>query len=147
MKTAFYGFLLLACAAGNAQTGAPRDAQQSRILGLESAWNQAILQRDAKAVEPLLGEELIYIDADGTMMNKAEYLARVRMPEPHFQHIVNESMQVRFFGRSAVVIGIYREQGTKKGKPYLLRERFVDTWIDRNGAWMCVTSQSTLILH
>lgn len=139
--------LLLLAVAGSEQTTLQNDEEQARILALESAWNQAVLQKDSKAVEPLLDAELIYIDDDGTMMNKAQYLTDVRSPDTHYQHIVSEGMQVRLFGRSAVVIGTYREQGTKKGKPYLLRERFVDTWIDRDGAWMCVTSESTLIGH
>jgi hypothetical protein len=147
MRVALHGFLLLAVLAGNAQTGALWEAQQNRILALERAWNQAVQQKDAKAVEPLLDEELIYIDDDGTIMNKAHYLTSVRESAQHFQRIVNESTQVRFFGKSAVVIGIYREQGVKNGKPYILRDRFVDTWIDQNNAWMCVASQSTLIAH
>jgi Domain of unknown function (DUF4440) len=145
MKIACCGFLLLAWLAANAQSGRQQEAQPGRILALESAWDQALLQKDAKAMEPLLDEELIYIDYDGTVMNKVQYLARVRSEDLRFEHIVSESMQVRMFRQSAVVIGIYREQGTRNGKPYIHRERFVDTWIDHNGAWMCVTSQSTLI--
>src|ERR1700722_17771570 len=100
MRVALHGFLLLAVLAGNAQTGALWEAQQNRILALERAWNQAIVQKDAKAVEPLLDKELIYIDDDGTIMDKAHYLASVRAPEPHLQHIVSEAMQVRSFAGS-----------------------------------------------
>jgi hypothetical protein len=146
MKSALCGLLLLVAALpANAQTGSRQDAQRSRIVSLESAWNQAVMQKDTKAIDPLLDEQLIYIDDDGSIMNKAQYLSDIRSPETHYQHIMSESMQVWFFDRSAVVIGIYREQGIKKNKPYALRERFVDTWTDRNGAWVCVTSQSTLI--
>ena len=148
MKIAFYGLVLLTALAGNTQTAASREAQQTRILALESAWNQAVMQKDSKAIVPLLDEELIYIDDDGSVMNKARYLASVQSPEPRLLHIVNESTQVRFFaGGSAVVIGIYREQGVRNGKAYVLRDRFVDTWVERSGSWICVASQSTLITH
>jgi hypothetical protein len=147
MKIAFYGLVLLTALAGNTQTAASREAQQTRILALESAWNQAVMQKDSKAVAPLLDEELIYIDDDGSVMNKARYLAGVQSPEPRLLHIVNESTQVRFFAGSAVVIGIYREQGVRNGKAYVLRDRFVDTWVERSGSWICVASQSTLITH
>jgi hypothetical protein len=46
-----------------------------------------------------------------------------------------------------VVIGIYREQGVRNGKAYVLRDRFVDTWVERSGSWICVASQSTLMTH
>jgi hypothetical protein len=147
MRITLFWILLLAGTAGNAQKSWRDYEEQGRILALESAWNQAVQQRDAKAVEPLLDDELIYVDDDGTIMNKARYLANVRSPAAQLQRVVNESLQVRFFENSAVVIGVYREQGLRNGKPYLLRDRFVDTWIDRNGAWMCVASQSTPIAH
>jgi hypothetical protein len=147
MKIVCYGLVILSVLAGNAQTTASREAQQIRILALESAWNQAVMQKDSRAVAPLLDDELVYIDDDGAVMNKARYLTNLRDPEPRLLHIANESTQVRFFTGSAVVIGIYREQGVRKGKPYMLRDRFVDTWIERGGSWICVASQSTLITH
>jgi hypothetical protein len=44
-----------------------------------------------------------------------------------------------------VVTGVYRETGTNKGKKYVIRSRYTDTWIRRNGTWQCVASHSTLI--
>ncbi len=139
-------FLLLAPRL-SAQAASAPDGDRGRILSLENAWNQAVQQQDTKALGPLLAEELIYIDYDGAEMNKAQYLASLNATALHFEHIVSESMRVQSYGQSAVVVGVYLEKGTKNGKPYLHRERFVNTWINRKGAWMCVASQSTLILH
>jgi len=144
MKVAW--LVALAILAGSARAG-PRDSAESIILALEIAWNRAVQQRDGRAVEPLLGNELIYIDYDGTVMNKGQYMASVKSSALHAEQVTNESMKVRVHGASAVVVGVYREKGTKRGKPYLHRERFVDTWLNRNGVWVCVASQSTLITH
>jgi ketosteroid isomerase-like protein len=112
---------------------------------LENAWNQAEQQKDAAALNILLAPELIYVEYDGSLMGKAQYLASVESPTLHPAHIVDEAMTVHFYGDIAVVNGIYRESGIKAGKPYSLRERFTDTWIHRDSNWMCVASQSTLI--
>jgi hypothetical protein len=32
-----------------------------------------------------------------------------------------------------------------KGKPYVHRERFVDTWVKISGTWQCLATTSTLI--
>jgi hypothetical protein len=122
-----------------------QDTTQARILALEVAWNQAVQQRDGEAVEPLLGSELIYIDYDGTVMDKGHYMASVKSSAPHAEQVTNVSMKVQVHAASAVVVAVYRERGTRHGKPYLHRERFVDTWLYRGGAWVCVASQSTLI--
>lgn len=139
--------LVLTLAIAFAPAAFSQSAQHARILALETAWNQALLQKDTRAIDALLGDELITIDSDGTLMTKRQYLASLRTPALRFDHIVSNSMQVQFFGQSAIVIGIYSEKGVKNGKPFLHRERFVDTWIDHGGTWLCIASQSTLILH
>jgi hypothetical protein len=123
------------------------DAEQSRIMALEAAWNHAVQQRDGNAVNALLSSELIYIGHGGTVMDKAQYMETVRQTSLHAEQVFSESMKVQMYGKSAVVIGVYREKGTRKGKRYLLRERFVDTWVNRQSAWVCVSSQGTVITH
>jgi ketosteroid isomerase-like protein len=139
--------MLMAFVAGNAQAPVPQDARQSIIVALENAWNHAAQGKDVKALDRLLADELIYIEYNGTEMSKAQYLTSVTAPALHFDHIGSESMKVQSYGNSAVVVGIYREKGVENSKPYLRRERFVDTWISRNGVWVCVASQSTLMLR
>jgi len=126
---------------------APADAEQTRILALENAWNLAEEHKDVKALESLLDSGLVYIDYDGSIMTKAQFIASVKEPELHPEQIVNESMTAHVYGGSAVVTGVYHEKGVKNGKAYLHRGRFTDTWVFRNGVWVCVASQSTLIQH
>jgi len=137
--------LLVTSGISFAQTPATPDPQQSKILALENAWNQAEEHKDAKALETLLHPDLVYIDYDGSIMSKGQFIASIKAPTLKPEQIVNESMSAHVFGDSAVVSGIYREKGIKDGKPYLRRGRFTDTWIYQNGLWMCVASQSTLI--
>jgi ketosteroid isomerase-like protein len=122
-------------------------AEESRILALENAWNKAEEEKDVRALDMLLDDSLVYVDWDGSKMNKTQFIATIRAPELHPAQIVNESQEAHVFGDSAIVTGIYREKGTNKGKPYLRRGRFTDTWIYRSGTWVCVASQSTLIVH
>ena len=123
------------------------DAEQTRILALENAWNQAEEHKDIKALDALLDPTLVYIDYDGSIMDKAQFLASARVPSLHPEQIVNESMTAHVYGGSAVVTGVYHEKGQKNGKPYLRRGRFTDTWVFQQGNWVCVASQSTLISH
>jgi ketosteroid isomerase-like protein len=127
------------------QGAAPTPADESRILTLELAWNHAVQEKDAKALEMLIAPEMVYIEYDGTLMNRAEYLASVTSRSVNAEQILCESMTVHLYGPVALVSGVYREAGVKNGKPYLHRERFTDTWVLRAGNWLCVASQSTLI--
>lgn len=137
--------LLLTVPRAYPQAASPVQADEARILALELAWNQAVQAKDAKALEMLMARDLVYVETDGTLMNRDEYLTSVADRSVHAQQILCESMTVRFYGPIAMVSGVYRETGTKSGKPYSHRERFVDTWILRGGNWLCIASQSTLI--
>jgi hypothetical protein len=136
--------LLFGMARSNGQTTGKLSSDQTRILALENAWNQAVQQKDRGALNMLLAPELLYIDYDGTLMDREAYLASVQSPSINAARISSESMDARMFSAAAVVSGVYREEGTKDGKPYLLRERFTDIWIRRKESWVCVSSQSTL---
>jgi ketosteroid isomerase-like protein len=116
-------------------------------VALENAWNEAVQQKDTVALDMLLGAELVYVDYDGKLMDKAQYVASVRSQAVHPARVVNEAMNVHVYGGFAVVNGVYREDGMKNEKPYVLRERFTDTWVQREKGWVCVASHSTLIGH
>jgi ketosteroid isomerase-like protein len=120
-------------------------ADEIQIKQLERAWNQAEAKQEVKEVASLLADTLAYTDYDGSFMNKSEYLKWVAAPQQKADHLYDEGQTVKVYGDAAVVTGIYRETGTNKGKPYVIRSRFTDTWIKRDGVWLCVASHSTLI--
>jgi len=116
-----------------------------RILGLEKAWNLALEQKDVKALDMLLANTMVSVDIDGSVSSKTEFLASIKAPDYQPSQAVTERTSVQVYGDSAVVVGIFRVKGTEKGKPFVHRERLVDTWIKNNGAWQCVATTSTLI--
>jgi ketosteroid isomerase-like protein len=123
----------------------PSDSDEIQIRQLERAWNQAEAKQEVKEVANLVDDTLVYTDYDGSIMNKAEYLKWVAAPEQKADHLYDEGLTVHVYGNAAVVVGIYRESGTNKGKHYVVRSRYTDTWIKRDGVWRCVASHSTLI--
>jgi ketosteroid isomerase-like protein len=120
-------------------------ADEIQIRQLERAWNQAEAKQEVKEVSALLADSLVYTDYDGSFMNKSEYMRWVAAPEQKADHLYDEGLTVQVYGNAAVATGIYRESGTNKGKPYVIRSRFTDTWIKGDNVWRCVASHSTLI--
>ena len=121
------------------------NGEEGHLLALESAWNHAEQSKDAAALKQLIGDSFEYVDYDGTLMNKKEFLASILSNNVQGEQINNDGMTVHVYGNAAVVNGIYRDRGLENGKPFSRRGRFTDTWIYQNGAWQCVASQSTLI--
>lgn len=128
---------------GQAQSSG--DIESARVLALETLWNQAEVAKDAAALARLLADDFTYVDIDGTVQNKAEFLAGINHPVEHIEIIGNDSLKARVYRDTVIVNGIYHEKGTLNGKAYFHRGRFTDTWVRQGSSWMCVASHSTLI--
>ncbi len=118
---------------------------ETQVMQFERAWNQAEAKQEVNAIASLMADTLAYTDYDGTFMNKTQYLRSVTKSDSKTDHLYDEGMTVRVYGNAAVAVGIYRETGVLKGKPYTRRARFTDTWIKSGTIWQCVASQSTLL--
>ena len=128
--------------------GAQEDARQSsgsKILAVESVWNQAEARGDIKALNLIFDESLVYVDEDGTMLTKAQFLARVKSAGSRPQSLVTPAMNVQIYGGTAIVTGTYHAGGVEKGKPFQRNGRFTDIWVYNNGVWLCVAAQATPI--
>jgi ketosteroid isomerase-like protein len=138
--------LLLALAMATAwarQRG--RSDEGGHILALDNSWNRALETKDTKALDLLLADTFVSVDIDGSMETKRQFLADIKAPDYHPSQAVTEQSTVEVYGDSAVVAGVFRSKGVDKGKTYMRRERFVDTWVKINGTWKCVASVTVLI--
>ena len=139
--------LLAVLCAGTAQAGAAQheDAQAAaaRVMAMEGLWAQATAMRDTKAVTTVLDDAFLYIDFDGKFMTKAELL--LDLQNSGLEQAVTEHMLVKVHGSTTIVTGIFRVKGVRGGKPFEHRGRFLDTWVLKNGIWVCALSQLTPI--
>jgi len=120
---------------------------QSRIVALEKAWNQAYKLGDRKALDALLDDQIVIVNDDGSMQNKADFLASIKKSNSQEQQVTPESITVHVYGNAATATGVFRAKGTEDGKSYLRRERFVDTWINKDGKWQCAAASATTIVR
>jgi ketosteroid isomerase-like protein len=129
---------LLACA-GMSSGFAPGDSDSdagAKILAMEHMWAQAYVSKDPKALERILDDAFVNVDSDGKLQTKGDALAEVRTSTA--LQFLTESMAVQLHGSTAIVTGIFLVKGVDHGKPYAQRERFLDTWIFKNGQWVSI---------
>jgi ketosteroid isomerase-like protein len=132
-------------AGSTAQLQGSMSDEGGRVMALENAWNHALEAKDTKALDMLLANTFVSVDIDGSIASRSEFLASIKSADYQPSQAVTEQSTVQVYGDAAVVVGVFRIKGTEKGKPYVHRERFVDTWIKLRGAWQCVATTSTLI--
>ena len=112
----------------------------------ENRWAAAAVKHDMKTVEMMVADDFIGINSKGKTQNRRALLGEMKSDKDTYTSTKNEKLDVHMYGKGvAVVVGTYREKGTgKDGKGFDRSYRFTDTWVERNGQWKCIASQSML---
>ena len=119
--------------------------EEGKILALESVWNRAEQSKDVVALSHMFAPTMTYIDYDGTIRTREQFLEYVKKDSSSPDSLTSEDTVVHSYGDSTVVTGIFKGKWTKAGKPVMLRGRYTDVWSKIDGVWQCVASQATLI--
>jgi ketosteroid isomerase-like protein len=121
---------------------------ESKIIAMEKAWNQAFKFRDKKALGEILHDSIVLVNDDGSLESKGGFLNIVESAKSSDdQQAEPESIAVHVFGDVAIATGVFKEKGMENGNAYVRRNRFVDTWVNKNGNWVCVAASATPMLH
>lgn len=145
MKLAVALLMLCLCPLPLVRANQDSAGAETMIVALEKAWNQAYKLGDAKSLDSLLDDSVVLINDDGSVQTKSEFLGSLKTASTsQDQQVAPESMTVHMHGNNiAVATGVFQAKGVEKGKHYIRRERFVDTWVYKNGKWVCVASNAT----
>ncbi len=128
-----------------AQSISRAQGDETKIIALENLWNQMQLHHDAEAMGKMLDDDFVFTDYDGTIMSKPQFLESIRDKSYQLSVEASDNMKLHRHGDTVVVIGSTHEKGTFKGKPYQHQGRFTDTWMKKNGQWLCIASHLGVI--
>jgi len=134
-------FMLAGVQAASAQEASDSDVK-TKIIALERvAKLQASADKDLKTLDELLDADFFYVDPSGKLQTKAQLMAFVRMADS--LQFLTDAMVVQLHRDTAIVTGIYQIKGVVRGRPYLSRGRFLDTWLRKGGRWVAIASLAT----
>src|SRR5260370_20155971 len=140
-----FTLVFLLCSLALTQNPAKPEGDETQIIASENLWNQMQIAHDANAMAQMLDPDFILTDYDGSVLNKAQFLASIRDKSNQLTTEVSQDMKLYRHGDTVIVIGATHEKGTLKSKPYEHHGRFTDTWIKRDYRWLCIASQLALI--
>ncbi len=143
-----FSLLLVAAALAPARAQSDPNANVPIIIALEKSWSLAFRYRDRKALDMILDDNLTVVNFDGSLLSKAVFIASVRdSKESDEQQVSPESISVQMFGNVAIATGIFRSKQVVSGRTIITRSRFLDTWLQKNGSWVCVAASATPVLR
>ena len=115
------------------------------VKAAELARFKAQTTGDLKALDALLGDELVYTHSSAAVDSKASYVESMRSGALKYQTIEPRDIQVRVFGNTAVITAAAHITAISKGQPVDNQLRYTDVWVLRDGRWQMVSWQSTRI--
>src|SRR5258708_36377521 len=91
---------------------------ETQLIQLERSWNQAEMGGDTGAITSLFDDTLVYVDYDGSLMTKAQYLRSVADATSRPDHMYDEGMKVQVYGSARVVTGVDQDTRASQGESY-----------------------------
>src|SRR5258706_4332301 len=75
------------------------DSQQTKLLVIEHLWNEAQVNRDARALDFMIGSEFVNTEYDGEVSDKAQFLADIKDPHVHINRFTIQHLQGSLYTR------------------------------------------------
>ena len=100
---------------------------------------------DAGALPRYMDATFTLTDSHGAVTGFAQNVAEVAAREPRYEVFRNHDQAIRFYGDTAIVLGVTSVKGTADGKPFDGDFRYTDTWILRGGRWLIVASHASRV--
>ena len=120
-------------------------SDQDTLIELEQMWDAAFHNRDPKFIESILADEFVVTYGDGNRGDKAKELSLALDFNQQVDSSKLDEFVVKVYGNTAVVMFTQHLVGPVKGKPVAVDYRYMDVWVNRDGVWKCVASQSTRV--
>jgi ketosteroid isomerase-like protein len=143
------GVFALAACAQKSHNGMPRAQKHEghrEIDQLENVWRDAVLQRNAAAMDLLLAADYIAITPNGTMQTREETLANLRAGAVHLKSLEMTDRRVRFYGKTALVTCKTEVDGTTPGGEISGSYRYTHVYVrDAQGKWKIVSFEANRI--
>jgi len=137
------GVFLVILPGFSGRASAQQDKVQQELVQIERDWCSAMVKRDAAALGKILADDYAAVNSRGVLSDKAGELADLKGPNP-MTSCVDDSVKVRVYADTAVVMGHGQRSGTYKGAAFKDRQvSYTDVFVRRNGRWQCVASQGT----
>lgn len=137
------GVALLVAATMTQMQPAAQGSAADAVKAAEMARFAAQTTNDFKALDALLGDDLVYTHSSAAVDGKASYIESMRSGAVKYESIEPRDLKIRVYGTTAVITGEGRFKVTARGQALDNQLRFTDVWVLRDGRWQMVSWQST----
>ena len=111
-------------------------AHVETLKQLNQDYIDSVSNSDVRRFEQILSDDFLNTNADGTLVNRAQFLAQIARPMT-VSNFQCDDVLIRVMGDFAIIHArtTYAKADGKAGVG-----RYTDMWALRNGRWLCVAA-------
>jgi ketosteroid isomerase-like protein len=116
------------------------------VTKLEHEWFAIQQANDWAKLSKMISDDFVIVDSDGSLGNKESMVAGYKEEAPRVLSLKMQVLVAHAVAPNTVIASGLDDIATKgsNGAPTHRYERFIDTWVLRDGRWQCVAEQITL---
>ncbi len=122
-----------------------QSALQGRLIFLEKQRFVAMTQKDTLFLQKTLADDLIYTHSNALVESKKDFLQSIQTGKIVYKTLDSEEINVRLFGKTAILNGIVHVVGALNGKEFDLRLRYTDVYCKHKKGWQLAAWQSVKV--
>ena len=121
-------------------------APEQEVRQAIKKYREALLQRDASALEQIWADDYTFTNGAGETHSKAQRLANLKSGATSLDSISQEEeMKVRVHGNVAVATGRVTIKGQYSGKQASGQYQSINVWVKGPAGWQLVANQLTAV--
>jgi ketosteroid isomerase-like protein len=123
------------------------DAEDRQTLAdLDTKYQKAVEQNDAKTMAEILADDFVLVEGDGKRSTKADLVNDAKSGKTHYVRQDDSERTVAVFGDTGVVTAKLRAKGIEDGVKVDYSQWFTDVYVRTPNGWRYAYAQSSLSL-
>jgi ketosteroid isomerase-like protein len=118
---------------------------EEELIRVAHEWDRAMVENDAEAIARYMADDWTIVGSDGSVGDKATFLALVKSGALSHDVMTSEDIGVRVYGDTAVVTARGVSRGKYRGQAFREVERSSSVFVRQEGQWRCVLTHLSRI--
>jgi ketosteroid isomerase-like protein len=116
---------------------------KEEVMKAEDARNAVLPKGDVAGLDKIYADDLVYTNARGETLTKAQHLADVKGRKLSFVSFKHSDVTVHVFGDTGIVTGISTSAVSYNGVVSSSPRKFVNVYVKQGGRWLCAAHIET----
>jgi hypothetical protein len=129
----------------NDKKGAYIETAKKELTILNQQYDSVLISADTSRLSKLYAPEFSYTTTEGQIRNRQQQLTNIASGGLKLEYGKSDEVEVMVYDSTAILTGRFIAKGTFAQSFVDIKERYTTVWTKKDGKWMLVKEQGTLV--